>query len=177
MLSPLKHILTHEYKDGMIVFLNTHPAYVIEAIELAIKDEQPYSWRSAWLLWSCMDKYHLICQEHTDAIINSIPSKSDGHQRELLKILYVLNLNDDQEGLVYDMCVRLWEDIQKKPSIRYTAYRFLIKIAQKHPDLLNEIKYLTEKQYIETLSPGIKKGIYKLIQTVKKTTFKVKTKQ
>ena len=27
-----------------------------EIIKLAIVDKQPYSWRAAWLLWSCMDK-------------------------------------------------------------------------------------------------------------------------
>ncbi|MBP6459732.1 MAG: hypothetical protein KA264_06530 [Crocinitomicaceae bacterium] len=165
MLSPLKHILTHSYKDGMVLFLNSHPESFPEAIQLAITNDQPYSWRAAWLLWSCLDQYGERCKIHINEIIESIPSKQDGHQRELLKILFELPLSEDQEGIVYNLCVNLWESIDKKPSIRYTAFRFMIKIAQKHHDLMREIHFLTEKHYLESLSPGVKKGIHKLLQS------------
>ena len=39
----------------MISFMATHPEVFEEAIQLAISDKQPYSWRAAWLLWSIMD--------------------------------------------------------------------------------------------------------------------------
>lgn len=166
LLSQLKHTLTNEYKERMIAFLNDHPESFQEAIELAIIDDQPYSWRSAWLLWSCLDKFGTQCQVYTDAIIKSIPSKADGHQRELLKILFELPLNETQEGILYDLCINLWLGIHKKPSIRYTAFRFLVKIATKHPDLIREIHYLTENKYLESLSPGVKKGVGKLLNTL-----------
>jgi len=40
----------------MISYLKSHPDDFEEIIKLAIVDKQPYSWRAAWLLWSCMDK-------------------------------------------------------------------------------------------------------------------------
>ena len=56
METALEHILTSTYKDEMIAYLNTHPEDFEEAITLALSDKQPYGWRSAWLLWSCMEE-------------------------------------------------------------------------------------------------------------------------
>jgi hypothetical protein len=43
--SPLEEKLLNSYKDEMISFMDTHPEFFKEAIELAIADKQPYSWR------------------------------------------------------------------------------------------------------------------------------------
>ena len=161
--TPLEESLTTLYKDGMIAFLEKHPEYVEEAIQLAITDKQPYSWRSAWLLWSVMAKKDSRFDNYIPAILKSIKDKQDGHQRELLKILYLLEIDEAYEGQLFDLCISLWENIQKKPSIRYTAFRFLVKITDKHPELLKELDFLLEPRYFETLSPGIKKGVYKML--------------
>ncbi|PKL87698.1 MAG: hypothetical protein CVV23_13845, partial [Ignavibacteriae bacterium HGW-Ignavibacteriae-2] len=55
MESELENILITSYKDQMILFLKSNPQYFDEAIKLAISDNQPFAWRSAWLLWSCME--------------------------------------------------------------------------------------------------------------------------
>ena len=167
ILTPLEESLTHLYKDGMVAFLEKHPEYFEEAIQLAISDKQPYSWRSAWLLWSVMTKNDSRFDNYIPAILKSIKDKQDGHQRELLKILYLLEIDEAYEGQLFDLCISLWENIQKKPSIRYTAFRFLVKITDKHPELKKELDFLLEPRYFETLSPGVKKGVYKMLQSKK----------
>ena len=164
MLTPLEEILTTLYKDGMVTFLNKHPEYFEEAIQLAISYKQPYSWRSAWLLWSVMTKNDSRFDNYIPTILQSIKDKQDGHQRELLKILYLLEINEEHEGYLFDLCISLWENIQKKPTIRYTAFRFLVKIPNKHPELRKEIDFLLEPRYFETLSPGVKKGVFKMLK-------------
>ena len=71
------------------------------------------------------------------------------------------------QGQLFDLCISLWENILKKPSIRYTAFRFLVKITNKHPELRKELDFLLEPRYFETLSPGVKKGVYKMLQSKK----------
>ena len=166
LLTPLEICLTHNYKDGIVVFLKAHPECWEEAIELAIANKQPYSWRAAWLLWSCIEKNDTRIQPRIQSLIDGLKDKKDGHQRELLKILIVMELSEEQETNLLDYCIRLWKDIKKTPSIRYTAFRFINKIVSKYPELRNEIKYYTVKKYIETLSPGIQKSINKLIQNL-----------
>jgi hypothetical protein len=163
METPLKQKLIRCYKDEMISFLESHPECFNEAIELALTDEQPYSWRAAWLIWSCMGKDDARLQKHLKKIINIIKTKQDGHQRELIKILLMMNLNKVHEGKLFALCLDLWEDVNKDPSVRFTALKMLLKIAKNHKELFKEISILTQDQYLESLSPGVKKSISKLL--------------
>jgi len=162
----LEHILTSVYKDEMICYMASTPEAFEELVRLAIADKQPYSWRAAWLLWSCMEKNDQRVQGYIQTIIEAIPGKKDGHQRELIKILYNMELSEDCQGPVFCICVDLWEAIHKKPSVRMNAFYMILKIAKQHPDLCREIELLTQNHYLETLSPGIKYSVSRLIKTI-----------
>ena len=162
METPLEHILMTFFKEDMISFLNSHPEYFKEAIELAVSDKQPLSWRAAWLLHSCTKKNDNRIKNHVKSIIKTLPTKKDGHQRELIKILFIMELKEEDEGVLFDICVTLWENVSKRPSVRYTAMMFILKIAEKYPDLTQEIILLLQDQYLETLSPGIRYSIYRM---------------
>lgn len=159
----LEHILTNSLKSDMISYLESHPEDFEEAIKLAIADKHPYSWRAAWLLWSCMEKNDQRFYKYVDKIIDTLPTKSDCQIRELLIILQRMELEDEQEGKVFDICMNIWENIQKQSSVRYHAFKLMLMIAKKYPELLNEITFLTESQYTDTLSVGIKNSISKMI--------------
>jgi hypothetical protein len=166
MESQLKSKLLSFYKEEMVAFLKSHPEHFNEAIELAISDDQPFAWRSAFLLSSCMEENDVRVKKYIKPILTSIKSKKDGHQRELLKILYRMQLTDKSEGIVFDICIRLWEQISKDPSVRMTALKFIIKIANKHPELLNEITVLMQDHYLELLSPGVKESVKRMINEI-----------
>lgn len=163
----LEHILTNSYKSDMISYMNTHPEDFEEAIKLAIADKHPYSWRAAWLLWSCMEKNDQRIHKYLGKIIDTLPTKSDDQLRELLIILQRMDLEDEYEGRVFDICVNSWKKIGKQPSVRYNAFKLMIKIIKKHPDLSKEITFLTESRYIDSLSDTVKKSISKMITELK----------
>lgn len=163
MESVLEKKLMTSYKDEMISFLNSQPEYFEEAIKLAITDNQPYAWRSAFILWSSMEKNDKRIQKYAKSIVDNIKTKKDGHQRELLKILYKMELKDKHEGQIFDICMNLWEQNSKTPSVRMTAFKSIIKISKKHSELLEQIDLLLQDQYIESLSPGVKRSINKMM--------------
>lgn len=164
METKLEHGLLHSYKEEMISFMDAHPEYFEEAIELAVNNKQPYSWRAAWLLWSCIGENDSLIQKHIQKILENIEDKADGHQRELIKILLEMNLNEEQEGYLYDLCVSLWKQVEKKPSVRFTAFRCMVKIAHKYPELSKEVILLSQEMYLGSLSPGVKKSIQKMLK-------------
>ena len=166
MKTELEHILTSGYKDDMILFMSTHPECFDEAVQLAITDKQPYSWRSAWLLFDCMEHNDTRIQKQLTKIIDVIPLRKDGHQRSLLKLLFKMDLNDEQEGALFDVCVSIWETLGKSPSVRYTAFEFIVKTAKKYPDLINELTFLSQNHYLDSLSPGIKNSIMRTIKAL-----------
>ena len=162
MESTLEQKMLNSYKDEMISFMDTHPEFFEEAIELAIASKQPYSWRAAWLLWSCMEENDQRIQKYIKKIVDSLKDKDDGHQRELLKILLQMELKEEYEGILFNICMNIWEQINKTPSVRINALKFIIKIAKKHPELSQEITFLTQDHYLESLSPGVKHSVSKM---------------
>ena len=168
METALEKVLISFYKTEMISYMNSHPEEYMEAINLACSNKQPYAWRAAWLLWSCMEDNDLRIRRYVKKIINSIAAKNDGHQRELLKILSRMELNDEHEGYLFDVCMTTWEQINKQPSVRLTAFKIIVKLAKKHPDLSHEIDFLSQDQYLDSLSPAVKKSTSKIIKEFKR---------
>ncbi|WP_158655168.1 hypothetical protein [Flavivirga eckloniae] len=164
----LEHILTNSYKADMIAYMKSHPEDFEEAIKLAISNKPPYSWRAAWLLWSCMEKNDQRILKYVDIIIDTIPTTSDEQARELLIILQHMELTNDNEGKLFNICINIWEKIGKQPSFRYNAFKLMIKIIKNHPDLYKEIAFLTESHYTDSLSDNVKKSIFKMVIGLKK---------
>ena len=163
MESVLKQKLMSSYKDEMISFMKSHPEAFDEAIQLAITDKQPYSWRAAFVLWSVIQNNDERIQKHIKKIVKAVKGKSDGHQRELLKILLMMELDEKYEGVLFDLCMNIWEQINKAPSVRVNALKMIIKIANKHPELKKEISFLAQDHYLESLSPGARHSVRKLM--------------
>lgn len=82
-------------------------------------------------------------------------------------ILQQMDINEELEGLLFNHCVSVWEKINKKPSVRFNAFKVLIKIAQKHPDLSREIVFLTQDQYMDSLSPAVNKSISEMLKELR----------
>ena len=162
----LEWTLTNSYKADMISYLAAHPEDFEEVIKLAITDKQPYSWRAAWLLWSCIEENDQRIQVYLKRIIDTISDKNDDQQRELLIILQKMEINEKLEGLLFNHCVTVWEKISKKPSVRYNALKIIVKIAKKHPDLSHEIACITQDQYMDSLSSTVKRSISKMIKEI-----------
>lgn len=158
----LEHLLTNSHKAEMIAYMESHPEDFTDLIKLAIADKQPYSWRASWLLWSCMDKNDKRVRKYLKKMIDILPERKDNQQRELLMIMQRLELNNEYEGQLFDACTKIWGQISKNPSLRYNAFKTLVAISKKHPDLSREIKTLTELHYTNSLSDNVKKSIFKL---------------
>lgn len=166
MESVLENKLVSSYKDEMISFMNSQPEFFEEAVELAVSDKQPYSWRAAYVLWSIIEENDRRIQKHIKKIVNAVKTKSDGHQRELIKILLMMELDERYESVLFDICMDVWEQINKAPAVRFNALKMIIKIANKHPELRKEISFLTQDHYLQSLSPGAKHSVRKLMKEV-----------
>ena len=166
METALEKILTNSHRPAMESYLVAHPESFEEAIQLAMADKQPYSWRAAWLLWSCIEKNDKRIRKYVKAIIGVLPKRKDNQKRELLKILEQMEIDEKHEGLLFDHCVTIWEKIDKKPSVRWNAFKILAKIAKRHPELANEMISLTQNQYTEFLSSAANKSINNIMKEI-----------
>ena len=167
METALEKILTHSHRVTMELYVESHPESFDELVQLAIGDKQPYSWRAAWLLWSCIEPNDKRIRKHMKEMIHILPKRKDNQKRELLKILELMKIDEKLEGLLYDHCIAIWEKLDKQPSVRLNAFKILIKISKQHPDLLKEIISITQTQYTESLSSGVNKSLHKMLQKIR----------
>jgi hypothetical protein len=167
MESAFEHLLTNSYKAGLITHLNSHPKDFAETIHLALSNKQPYSQKAAWLLWSCMKKNDSRLRKYIKQIIKTLSDTNDSQLRELLIVLEKMEINSNDEGRLFNICVDKWRRVEKKPSVRYAAFRLMIKIAQKYPDLFHEIEILTGEQYTNMLSVTARRSIRKMTDKTK----------
>ena len=75
-----------------------------------------------------------------------------------------MELDEEDEGILFNECVSLWGKTNIRPSVRYSAFMFMNKMVARYPDLMHEIELLTEDHYLETLSPGIKLAIKRILR-------------
>ena len=163
-LTTLEKTLISAHKTDMITYLASHPEDFNEAIKLAVSNKQPYSRRAAWLIWSCIEENDQRVQGYVNEIIKSLPTKTEDHQRELIKILLQMELAEEHEGILFDLCITVWQKLDNKPSVRFNAFKMIKKIAQRHPDLTNELVLLTQNEYMDSLSSAAQKSIYKMLK-------------
>jgi hypothetical protein len=162
----LEHLLTNSHKAKLISYLESNPGDFVSVIKLAIADHQPYSWRAAWLLWSCMKKNDKRLRKYLEEIIDILPARKDSHQRELLLILQRMEPSEEHEGKLFDICAKIWEQTAKIASVRYNAFKLMVSISKNHKELFGEIKTMTESFYTDNLSETVKKSISKLIKEI-----------
>ncbi|MGB1206410.1 MAG: hypothetical protein ACPG5B_12225 [Chitinophagales bacterium] len=173
MKTPLKNLLEKSFKDELLEYMASYPEQFEPLIQLALSNEKRYSARAAWLLSKSMKQNDSRLKKHISEMIHHLAVVKDGHQRTLMNILFMMQLNEEQEGLLFDICVKIWCKLDKIPSTRYTAMKLILQIAQKHQELYSEIELLTEAYFLDTLSHGIKKSIQKMIKGFKEANKKI----
>lgn len=145
-------------------YVKANPSAFEELFELAMQPDNPFSWRAAWILNASMRKNDARLTPYISQIIEVTSNGNPSIQRELLKTLLRLTPSEDEEGLLFDMAVTLWQDISKPPAVRSTAFKHIMYIAKKHTEIQNELPFLVQSHYIESLSPGIKRSVEKMIK-------------
>lgn len=164
----LENILVNYSRDDMVSYVMSHPNKFEELIKLALSDKQAHSSRAAWLLSNCIENNYSRITKHVSEIITSLKKAKGGKQRDLIYVLSKIDLDEEQEGLLFDMCVEIWTKLSNISSVRYNAFLYLVQTANKYPELYREIILLTQDFYLETLSNGIKRVAQKQINSFRK---------
>ncbi len=159
MITPLEDMLLNAYAREMEAYLKAHPEDFPEAIDLALGNKECYSWRAAWLLGNCMENDDKRVRSSLDHLIAAMPSKPDGHWRELMKIVMAMHLNDEQEGRLFEMALQQWMNPDKQSSVRWKAFQFIATMVKKYPELAAEVKLVLRPHLIDPLSPGIRRSV------------------
>lgn len=156
-------------KEAILARFEKNPGLFLEAAELVISIHSPQNWRSCWAIYHLMEDDDERLRSKIPDFIRAIPGKSDGHQRELIKVISKMELDEEEEGKMFDICINIWESPKLISSLRMTAFRLMMGTLSKYPQVVDELKYFVRPQYLDSLSPGIRNSVKKQFQQVKKS--------
>lgn len=135
-------------------------------LEIGFQDDPAISWRAIWCLRHCVEINDQRISQNSKRIINNLNSKHEGLKRESLKLLELIHLEESEESSLFDHCIFEWQNINNKPALRITAFKIMVSIAEKYPDLFIEIEVYMQKRYYNQLSPGIQKTYFKIVKHI-----------
>ena len=109
------------------------PSDFYVALELMFNPDYDKAWRAAWVVRLCMKKN----EDRLAGFVSRINSvlleiRNSGHLRELLCVLDKMEIEEKDEGILFDHCFRLWSNRGNVVSVRYNALQLMIKIARRH---------------------------------------------
>jgi hypothetical protein len=163
----IEELITKFHKEDMVALVDKQPKLFEELVQVAISEKHKYSWRAAWLLWSCMKKNDSRIKKYVNDFIHTLPNRPDNQQREILKILELMDVSDELKGSLFNHCVAIWERKEKQPSVRFYALKTMCGMAKSHPELSAEIKIMAQGEYIKSLSPGITQSVLKMLKNLR----------
>lgn len=123
----------------------TIPAVNFEqCMKLALSNDQPAAWRSAWALANSVKTNPGRIISRLPEIMCRLPEiKRDGQIRELLKLFKDTAISDwpeEVQGSLFDFCMSVLQDSDKQPGTRSIGLQILLKFAAEEPLLLGEIQ-------------------------------------
>lgn len=158
-------LLVDQNKQCIIEHCSRNDYLFLELLNLALDTNDSISWRASSVLSDIMLENDARLISYINRILQLIPQVNHSHQRELLKIVYKIDVSEDLEGHIFDLALSIWRDINKQSSVRYYAFKCILKIADKHPELKNEIHLWSAPYYLDSLSKGIRHSIMKMLDT------------
>jgi hypothetical protein len=169
METPLELFLNKCRKDRLHAFVESNPHSFAEAIELILNNKKEVAWRAAWFLENCMCPDDPRIAKHVRRFVEILPEREESEQRELMRILYQMNVPEDIEGLLFDQCILIWTSTHKKSAVRINALKLICKIVKKQPELIGELKMLTQGMYLSKISLPLQNSIKRLLQSTIKS--------
>ncbi len=125
-------------------------------IEIAFYDENPKSWRAAYLVDKINDNYPELLRPFINEMIEQLKvERNESKKRHFLKLTSLNELPIEQLGFLTDFCIDVFTSDKEPVAVRVHAVQVLFNISEVQPDLKPEILLIVEHEMENHFSAGI----------------------
>ncbi|MBN2668217.1 MAG: hypothetical protein JXR60_03225 [Bacteroidales bacterium] len=155
-------------KQLVIDWIYRHPNEFDALYEISMGDDLRLSWRAAWVISDLVKQnrdFRALIQPHTKAIIRRLKSfKTPGQKREYLKVLQLVEIDQEDWGILIDICFNWLSNRKTDEAIKMHCMQIIFEYGRRfEPDLLSELKLILEEN-IEFAKAGFKNRGGKLLK-------------
>ncbi len=138
----------HSKKQAVLIsdYIGNHPERFEELVELFFDDDVRVVQRAAWVISHCADHSHNIVVPYLARFIEY--AKNDpphvAVKRNVVRVMQKCNIPEVVEGPAYDMCWAFSNSTKEDIAVRAFSLRVLVRIAEKYPELCDEVLSVAE---------------------------------
>ncbi len=124
---------------------------------LFFSGESRISQRAAWPLSYCVMAYPAFIRKHIGELVQNMqqPGIHNAVKRNTLRLLQVVEIPEEFQGTVMDLCFGFITDPQEKAAIKAFSLTVLQNLSELYPEILPEILLVIEERW-DTETPAFK---------------------
>jgi len=124
---------------------------MFEELYLICKNEDPkFNHRASWVLNHIVENYPELIDPYASEIVIWLENQNSSTQRNMLRALTFVKLQEDDFGRYYDLCLNLVLDQTRDVAVKVHAMEIASRIVLEYPDLKNEFMDTIEQFYEES---------------------------
>jgi len=152
--------LTHEIVQSKILFDGL--------ISIIIRDEPPFTIGPSWVLgYAGIERPEWFILRLPELLESLKPKTHQAVYRSIVRVLRNIAIPQNLEGLVTNYCIHWVEDTNQSIAVKAFSLHTLSKIMEKHPELCQEIRLITEN-LLPFASSGLSRTAEKVLQKIRK---------
>ncbi|MEZ5072930.1 MAG: hypothetical protein R2751_18780 [Bacteroidales bacterium] len=134
-------------KVALLKEVGRNPVLRNELCSLALEDQDPLSWRAAWILNGADEACPGIDWSFLPEIVESLPHlKSTGTLREFLRLLTRHPVPEDSQGLLIDRCFHYLAMERYPVAVKVHAMQIVFDHTLLYPELKEELSMVLQDQ-------------------------------
>lgn len=117
-----------------------------ELMHLMLHDEYRVAQRAAYPVSFCVEKYPSLITPWFSKMIKRMQEKDvhDAVRRNALRVFEKVNIPEEHCGILFELSNQYLHDIAQPVAVRAFGLTVMSNIAQKYPELQNEVKVNAE---------------------------------
>ena len=133
--------------NAIVEYIGSDAARFTELVEIFLGDEYRSTQRAAWPLGYCVQLHPEIVKPHLTKLVDQL-ERDDVHDaviRNVTRLLQYVEIPENLQGKVLDICFRMVDDPSVPVAARVYAMTTAARIAHDQPDLIRELRLIVEK--------------------------------
>jgi len=148
----LKEVVLKEHSkkqcEKIVDYVGNSPSRFSELVNLFLEGPYRITQRAAWPLSCCVEKNPKLIEPHLKKILkySQKPGVQDAVKRNVVRLLQFIEVPKRLQGLTAKICFQFFNDKKEPIAVRVFSMTVLANLANKLPDLKNELIPLIEDQ-------------------------------
>lgn len=135
-------------RKKIVRYVGTNPQRFAKLVDVFLAGPYRITQRAAWPLSFCVEEHPELVKPHLRKLIRFMdrPGTHDAVRRNVLRLMTCIAIPVSLQGIAAESSIRFLSDVSQPVAVRCFALSVLTRLADQHPELMNEVVPIIEEQ-------------------------------